>query len=153
MREAIKEAGKAAEKGDWGMGCVVEVDNKIVSRGKNSGFSDKNRLAHAELEALVRAKEILEKNRGKATMYCTYEPCPMCFGAALISKIRRVVVGIDLDSSGGLDLRKYLPPFYRQKKFKMDIKRGVLVKECEGVLLESKPAKEHFAKLPEDLLK
>lgn len=146
MREAIQEAEKTSQRADWGMGAVVVVGGKIVGRGGNSGFSDKNRLAHAEIKALTQARVILEKNRSKATMYCTYEPCPMCFGAALVMKIRKVVVGVDLDKSGGLELRHHLPPFYRQEKFKMDVTRGILEKECKEVCLQSKPGVEHFGK-------
>lgn len=145
MQAAIKEAEIAATKGDWAMGCVIVVGGKVVARNRNQGYSTKNRLAHAELLALGDAKDILDKNRGKATMFCTYEPCPMCFGAMIISKIRRVVVGIDVDQSGCLDLRIHLPKFYKQFKFKLEVTRGVLLKECTEVYLKGIPAKKHIA--------
>lgn len=151
MFQAIKQAEKSVKTGDWGMGCVIVADNKIIGRGRNTGFSSKNRLAHAEVMALTQARLKLEKYRSKATMYCTYEPCPMCFGAALVMKIRRVVVGVDLDHSGALNLRKHLPSFYQQAKFKLDIKRGVLADECKAACLRSEPGKEHFSKLDKDL--
>ena len=148
MREAIKEANKTSKRGNWGIGVVVVIDNKVVGRGGNSKFSDKNRMSHAEIKALTQAKDILEKNRSKATMYCTYEPCPMCFGAALVMKIKKVVVGVDLNKSGSLELRHHLPLFYRQSKFKMKVTRGILAKECKEACLQSKPGIKHFSKLP-----
>jgi len=151
MLQAIKQAEKSVKSDDWGMGCVIVHNNKIISRGYNTGFSDKNRLAHAELKALIKARRKLEKLRGKATLYSTYSPCPMCFGAILAMKIRRLVIGVDLDKSGGHVLNKHLPPFYKQKKFKLEIKIGVLAKECKEVCMKSIPAQKHFKKLPTNI--
>ncbi len=153
MLQAIKQAEKSVKSGDWGMGCVVVYNNKVISRGHNTGFSDKNRLAHAELKALTKARKKLEELRGKASLYSTYSPCPMCFGAILAMKIKKLVIGVDLDKSGGHVLNKHLPPFYKQKKFKLDIKMGVLAKKCEEVCMKSIPAQKHFRKLPKKLNK
>ncbi|HCM37817.1 MAG: CMP/dCMP deaminase zinc-binding protein [Candidatus Gottesmanbacteria bacterium GW2011_GWB1_43_11] len=144
MREAIKEAEKAIKTGDWSMGCVIVLNNKIIGRGHNSGYSTKNRLAHAELLALEQAKDVLEKNRHQAVLYTTYDPCPMCVGAILVMKIKRVVTGINPDHSGGLDLLSHLPKFYQQPKFRIEVIRGVLVKECQEVYLKGAPTKKHI---------
>lgn len=144
MEEAIKEAEKAVGIGDWSMGCVIVVKNKIVARAHNIGYSTKNRLAHAELLALEQAKDILEENRHQATLYTTYDPCPMCVGAMLVMKIRRVVTGINPDHSGALDLLMHLPSFYRQPKFHIEVTKGVLTKECLKVYLKCNPAKKHI---------
>jgi hypothetical protein len=63
----------------------------------------------------------------------------------IVSKIRRIVVGIDLDQSGSLDLRLHLPKFYQQENFKLDVTRGILSKECAEVYLKGKPAQKHIA--------
>lgn len=143
MQAAVAEAEIAAEEGNWPMGCVIVVDNQIVARAHNTGYTDKNRLAHAEIKALTQVKDLLEKKRGQATLYTTYEPCPMCFGAIVLNKIRRVVTGIDLDQSGCLSLQDHLPPFFAQEKFHFDITRGVLAEACRAVYLKGKMIKKH----------
>lgn len=143
MTEAIKEAAQAAAEGNWPMGCVLVLDGKIVARAHNTGYTDKNRMAHAETKALVAAKDILEANRGKVTLYTTYEPCPMCFGAVVLNKIARVVTGVDLDQSGCLSLQDHLPPFFAQSKFHFEITRGVLADECKAVYLKGRMVEKH----------
>lgn len=138
MREAIKEAALAIDEGNFPIGCVIVLDGKIIARAHNTGYTDHNRLAHAEIKALTIAKDILEQNRGRATLYETFEACPMCFGAILLSKIGRVVSGINLDQSGSLHLQDHLPPFFAQPKFHFEITRGVLEDECKAVFMKGK---------------
>lgn len=147
MYEAIKEAELAASEGNWPMGCVIVVNDKIVARAHNTGYTDKNRLAHAEIKALVQAKDILENHKRVATLYSTYEPCPMCFGAIVMMKIGRVVTGVDLDKSGSLNLKEHLPEFFQQAKFSFEITRGVLGEQCEKVYNSGKIGKKHLTKL------
>lgn len=144
MREAIVEAEKALVTSDWPMGCVVVLNGKIIGRGHNVGYSTKNRLAHAEILALEQAKDILEVNRHQATLYSTYEPCPMCVGAMLVMKIKRIVTGINPDHSGGLELLKNLPPFYQQEKFSIEMVKGFLAKECRELYLKGGPSRKHI---------
>lgn len=143
MREAIKEAETAASEGNWPMGCVVVLDDKVIARAHNTGYTDGNRMAHAEIKALTEAKDILEANRGKAVLYTTYEPCPMCFGAIVINKLKRVVTGVDLDQSGCLGLQDCLPPFFAQSKFRFEIARGVLAEECKAVYMKGQMIEKH----------
>lgn len=145
MIEAVKEAEIAAAEGNWPMGCVLVLDNEIIARAHNTGYTDANRMAHAELKALTEAQRLLEANRGKVILYTTYEPCPMCFGAIVINKIKRVVTGIDLDQSGSLRLQDYLPPFFAQRKFHFEITRGVLADECTAVYYKGRMIKKHLA--------
>jgi len=144
MQEAIKEAEIAATEGNWAMGCIIVLNGKIIGRGHNEGYTRNNRLAHAETIALERAKDELEKHRHEAILYTTYDPCPMCLGACLVYKIKRIVTGVDLDESGATGLLKHLPKFYQQKKFHIDVTRGVLAKECKEVYLKGKPAEKHI---------
>jgi tRNA(adenine34) deaminase len=144
MREAIREAEIAAREGNWAMGAVVELNGKIIGRGHNEGYTRKNRLEHAEILALENAREVLELHRHEATIYTTYEPCPMCIGALLVYKIKRLVTGIDLDESGGTKLLNYLPPFYQQEKFKISVTRGILEDECKKVYFKGIPAQKHI---------
>lgn len=143
MSEAIKEAEQAVSEVNWAMGCILALDGKIIARAHNTGYTDKNRLAHAEIKALTEAQSILEANREKVTLYTTYEPCPMCFGAIVINKIKRVVTGFDLDQSGCLTLQDHLPPFFSQAKFHFEITRGVLADECKAVYLKGQMIEKH----------
>lgn len=143
MSEAINEAKIAAAEGNWPMGCVIVIGDRIVARAHNTGYTDHNRLSHAELKALDLAQAELEQHRGEAAIYTTYEPCPMCFGAIVISKIKRVVSGVDLDSSGCLDMQAALPAFFQQPKFKFEVTRGVLADECKQVYLSGQPVIKH----------
>lgn len=143
MSEAIKEADSAVAEGNWPMGCVLVLGGDIIARAHNTGYTDKNRMAHAEIKALTEAQGILETNRGKVELYTTYEPCPMCFGAIVINKIKRVITGIDLDNSGCLSLQNHLPPFFAQTKFHFEITRGVLSEECKAVYFKGKMIEKH----------
>ncbi len=147
MLQALKEAELAGSEGNWPMGCVVVVNDQIISRAHNTGYADKNRLAHAELKALIAAKDILEQHKQAATLYTTYEPCPMCFGAIVMMKIARVVTGVDLDHSGCLDLQASLPLFFQQPKFTFEITRGVLADECKKVYEQGSIGAQHLVKL------
>lgn len=147
MRLALKEAALALEEGNWPIGCVLVLKNTIIAQAHNTGYSEKNRLAHAEIKALTLAKDTLENHRGEATLYTTYEPCPMCFGALVLSKVKRVVTGADLDESGSLSLQQHLPGFWQQPKFTFEVTRGVLKNECRDIFLKGKMIKKHFRKL------
>jgi tRNA(adenine34) deaminase len=144
MSQALEEARTAGNESNWAIGCVIVIDGEVVAREHNTGYTDGNRLAHAELKALVEARELLEQNKGKATLYTTYEPCPMCFGAIIMMKIGRVVTGIDLDNSGCLGMKEALPPFFQQEKFQFEVTRGVLAEECERVYKQSQVGKKHL---------
>jgi tRNA(adenine34) deaminase len=143
MRVAIKEAEIAAREGNWAMGCVIVINGKIVGRGHNEGYTQKNRLIHAETQALAQAKDELEIHRHEAILYTTYDPCPMCLGAMLVMKIKRLVTGVDLDNSGATGILDHLPPFYQQEKFHIEVTYGVLAKECTQVYFKGKPSQKH----------
>jgi len=142
MREAIKEARLALEKGNWPIGCVIELDGKIISRSHNHVYSDKNRFGHAEMLALQAANDILTEHPKEATLYTTYEPCPMCFGACILGKVKRVVCGIDLDQSGAMYFKEHLPVLFKQDKFHVEFEQGVLADECAEVFMKGEPTKK-----------
>ena len=79
---------------------------------------------------------ILEKYKGELVLYTTYEPCPMCFGAAILMKLKRVVTGANIDKSGCLHFIDSLPEFWDKDKFKFEVTREVLAKECAEVFLK-----------------
>ena len=101
MREALALAGQAAALGEVPVGAVVVWDGEIVGRGYNRRETEKNALAHAELEAIDEACRKLGGWRlWKATLYVTLEPCPMCAGAIVNARIARVVFGAADPKSG-----------------------------------------------------
>ena len=138
MREAIKEAELAHQEGNWPIGSVIVIENKIVARGHNQIYSLQDRLAHAETNALRQIPKKLFEPRKVATLYTTYEPCPMCFGAIMLSRVKTLVYGTCIDDSGYAQYRSHLPPEFRKEKFEVEVIPGVLEKECRDVFVKNK---------------
>lgn len=137
MSEALKEAEIALQEGNIPIGCVIVRNNKIISRDHNQIYTLKDRLAHAELLALKEVQGELYENKRQATIYTTYEPCPMCLGAIVLSRIKRVVYGIDLDNSGAINLLENFPLLFRRDKWKPELSGGVLADKCKEVFMKS----------------
>ena len=142
MWEALREAKVALKEGNWPIGCVIVLDDKIIASAHNQVYSLEDRLAHAEILALKKVQALLKKNTKKVTLYTTYEPCPMCFGASILSRITKVVSGIDLDQSGAMYFREHLPLLFKQDKFSVEFKTGVLADECYNVFAAGEPTKK-----------
>lgn len=134
MKEAIKQAKKAALVGDVPIGCVIVYENKIIARGYNKRNAKKTTLAHAELLAIEKASKVLGDWRLEdCTMYITLEPCQMCAGAIVQARIPRVVVGAMNKKAGcaGSVLNLFqIPAFNHQVEFV----NGVLEEECANML-------------------
>lgn len=94
MREAIRQAKKAYKLDETPIGCVIVHEGKIIGRGYNRRNTDKSPLAHAEISAIKKAsKKLGDWRLEECTLYVTLEPCQMCSGAIIQSRIPRVVVG------------------------------------------------------------
>ena len=94
LKEAVKQAKKAMAIGDVPIGCVIVFEDKIIARGYNRRNKDKSTLSHAEIIAMKKAcKKIGDWRLEDCTMYITLEPCPMCAGAIVQSRIKKVVLG------------------------------------------------------------
>lgn len=101
MRAALELAEQAAEEGEVPVGAVCVLGDTVVSTGRNRREKDKNALAHAELEAIDGACRALGGWRlWQCELYVTLEPCPMCAGAIINSRIRRVVYGAEDPKAG-----------------------------------------------------
>ena len=93
MREAIRQAKKAAALGEVPIGCVIEHQGKIIGRGYNRRTTDHSTLAHAEIIAIKKAcRSMGDWRLENCTMYVTLEPCPMCAGAIVQARIPKVVM-------------------------------------------------------------
>ena len=94
MKAALKLAQKSAEEGEVPVGCVIVCDGKIVGRGRNRRETKKTALSHAEIEAIGKAcKKLGGWRLWQCELFVTLEPCPMCSGAIINSRIKRVVYG------------------------------------------------------------
>ena len=134
MKMAMKQAMKAYALGEVPIGCVIVYENKVIGRGYNRRNTDKNTLSHAELNAIRKASKKLGDWRLEGcTMYVTLEPCQMCAGALVQSRIDEVVIGSMNPKAGCagsvLNLLQ-VDNFNHQVK----ITRGVLEEECSMML-------------------
>jgi len=136
MKEAIRQAKKAAALKEVPIGCVIVHDGKIIARGYNRRTVDKNVLAHAEIIAMRKACRIIGDWRLEdCTMYVTLEPCQMCSGALVQSRIDEVVIGCmnaKAGCAGSVMNLLQVDGFNHQVK----IIQGVLEEECSSMLSE-----------------
>ncbi|MCQ5366038.1 tRNA adenosine(34) deaminase TadA [Anoxybacillus salavatliensis] len=136
MHLAIEEAKKAENIGEVPIGAVVVYNDEVIARAHNLRERDQRSIAHAELLAIDEACRKLGTWRlEEATLYVTLEPCAMCAGAIVLSRIKRVVFGAS-DPKGGCagTLMNLLqePRFNHQA----EVVSGVLAEQCGGMLSE-----------------
>lgn len=134
MQEALKEAGKAFDKGEVPVGAVVVRDGKIIARGHNLRERLGDPTAHAEMLALREAAFRVGGWRlNDCTLYVTMEPCPMCAGAAIQARVRRLVYGTPDPKAGAagscLDLLNMSCFNHR-----VELAGGVRADRCAGIL-------------------
>ncbi|MDF2903769.1 MAG: tRNA specific adenosine deaminase [Bacillus sp. (in: firmicutes)] len=134
MYEAIKEARKAEELGEVPIGALIVLEGEVVARAYNLRETNQNALAHAELLAIDQACQKLGTWRlENATLYVTLEPCPMCAGAVILSRIARVVYGAK-DPKGGCAGTFMNLPEDERFNHRSEVIPGVLEKECGELL-------------------
>ena len=134
MKEAIRQAKKARALEEVPIGCVIVCDGKIIARGYNRRNTDKNTLSHAELNAIRKASKKLGDWRLEGcTMYVTLEPCQMCAGALVQSRIDRVVIGSMYPIGGCAGWVLNLVDM-DGINHKVEVIRGVLQEECSSML-------------------
>ena len=134
MREALELARACVPDGDIPVGCVVAApDGQIIGRGRNRREADRRATAHAEIEAIEHACAAVGSWRlSGCTLYVTLEPCPMCAGAIINSRIATVYFGAREAKSGccGSVLNLFCEPFNHHPR----IYGGLLEGECRGLL-------------------
>ena len=134
MKEAIRQAKKARALEEVPIGCVIVCDGQIIARGYNRRNTDKNTLSHAELNAIKKAsKKCGDWRLEDCTMYVTLEPCQMCAGAIVQSRMKKVVIAAMNPKAGCagsvLNLLQ-MAEFNHQ----VEIERGLLEDECSTML-------------------
>ena len=134
MREAIRQAKKAYKLDETPIGCVIVHDGKIIGRGYNRRNTDKSPLAHAEISAIRKAsKKLGDWRLEECTLYVTLEPCQMCAGAIIQSRVTRVVVGCMNPKAGcaGSVLNMLNVKAFNHQA---ELTTGVLEEECSALM-------------------
>lgn len=136
MKAALKEAKKAYDLGEVPIGCVIVQQGKIIARGYNRRNTDKTVLSHAEISAIRKAcKKLGDFRLEDCILYVTLEPCQMCAGAIVQSRIPKVVFGCKNNKAGsaGSIINILDTPGFNHK---VEIESGLLEEECSGILTD-----------------
>ena len=134
MEEALRAAQRALDAGEVPVGAVVVRDHKVVARGWNRTIADSDPTAHAEIVALRQAGAALGNYRlSECELFVTIEPCAMCAGALIHSRIKRLVYGADDPKAGAVhSVLEVLN--HPRLNHQMEIREGVLAGRCSEVL-------------------
>lgn len=133
MLEALEEARKAMDEDEVPVGAVVVIDEQIVARAHNQMEQNNDATAHAEILALQIASAKYGRRLNQATIFTTLEPCPMCAGAIILARIKKLVYGADDPKAGaaGSVINLFQPGLFNHN---VEVKGGLLEKEC-GILI------------------
>jgi len=130
MGFALDQAKKAFDRGEFPVGCVIVQEKKVIASGARRGTTCDSTFLSEIDHAEIRALKQLEKNKvefypEKSTLFCTMEPCLMCFGAIILSNIKKIVYAFEDPMGGGTACNlKKLPLLYRQSS--IEVVSGVL---------------------------
>ena len=134
MKAAIREAKKAYALEEVPIGCVIVQNDKIIARGYNRRNTDKNTLAHAEMSAIKKAsKKTGDWRLEDCTMYVTLEPCQMCAGAIVQSRLGKVVIG-SMNPKAGCAGSVINLLQMKQFNHQVQMETGILEEECSTML-------------------
>lgn len=133
MFEALNQAEKSREEAEVPIGAIITYEGEIVSTGRNRREKLKNALLHAEIDAIYKACKKLDRWRlTGCTLYVTLEPCAMCAGAIINSRISRVVYGASDPKAGSCS--SVIDLFSLPYNHIPEVKSGVLKDECSKIL-------------------
>ena len=134
MKEALKEAKKAYIKGEVPVGAIIVKDGKIISKGHNLKETKKDTIKHAEIIAIEKASKKLESWRLiDCDMYVTLEPCPMCAGAIIQSRIKNLYYGASDEKTGAVGSVLNLMEDFKFNHI-VNVEKGILKNDCENLL-------------------
>ena len=130
MKEALKEAKKAYKKQEVPVGVIIVKDDKIIVRAYNQKEMKNSPIKHAEIIAIEKACKKLNNWRlNDCEMYVTLEPCPMCTGAIINSRIKKVYIGAVQEKTGACGSKVDLIDEYKSET-RIDVEFGILKGEC-----------------------
>ena len=134
MKEALKEAKKAYKKLEVPVGCVIVKDGKIIARAHNLKETKYDTTKHAEILAIQKASKKLESWRLiDCDMYVTLEPCPMCAGAIIQSRIKNLYYGASDEKTGAVGSVLNLMEDFKFNHI-VNVEKGILKNDCENLL-------------------
>ncbi|MEJ7603829.1 MAG: tRNA adenosine(34) deaminase TadA [Kofleriaceae bacterium] len=133
MDVALEEARAAAAAGDVPVGALVVRDDEVLGRGRNRREIDRDPTGHAEIVALREAASTLGMWRVEATLYVTQEPCPMCAGAIVNARVRRLVFGCANPKAGAV-VSLYQIPTDPRLNHRVEVAGGVRSEQCAAEL-------------------
>ena len=135
MRKALGQAEKSLNRGEVPVGAVVVSADEILSQAHNESIARNDPTAHAEIVAI---RQACQKRRNyrllDCDLYVTLEPCPMCLGAMVQARIRRLVFGALDPKSGAVESVMLFP--FDQTNHRVEVKGGILAQECGKMLKE-----------------
>lgn len=134
MKQALREAQKAYDKGEAPVGAVVVKDGRIIARGYNLREKNNDPTAHAEIIAIKKAAKKLGGWRlSGCDMYVTLEPCPMCAGAIIQARIERLFYGADDPKAGASGS---VIDVFAENRFnhRVEVESGIMDEECSQIL-------------------
>ncbi|MCT2160448.1 tRNA adenosine(34) deaminase TadA [Granulicatella adiacens] len=134
MREALKEAQKAYDQAEVPIGAVVVLNGEIIGRGHNLREKEQDATLHAEIKAIRQANQHLGSWRLEdCELFVTLEPCPMCSGAMILARMKRVVFGAFDPKAGTAGTFMNL---LQDSRFnhQVEVEQGVLEDECKEIL-------------------
>lgn len=133
MKEALKEAKKAYKKEEIPVGAVIIKDGKIIARGHNLKETKVDTIKHAEIIAIQKAQKKLNSWRlENCYMYVTLEPCSMCAGAIINSRIKKVYIGTMDEKTGACG--SVLNLFEYKFNHKVQLETGILKEDCKAII-------------------
>jgi tRNA(adenine34) deaminase len=134
MEEALRAARRALEAGEVPVGAVVVSEGQIVGRGWNRNISDNDATAHAEIIALREAGATVGNHRlSECDLFATIEPCPMCAGAVVHARIKRLIYGADDPKAGAVHSVMQLLN-HKQLNHQPEVRSGVLAGRCAELM-------------------
>ena len=134
MEEALRCAQRALEMEEVPVGAIVVFEGRTVGRGWNRNITDSDPTAHAEIVALREAGATIGNHRlGECELFVTIEPCPMCAGAMVHARIKRLVYGSD-DPKAGAVSSVIQVVNHPQLNHKLEVRSGVLAGRSAGLL-------------------
>ena len=134
MKEALKEAKKAYKKLEVPVGVVIVKDDKIIAKAYNQKEEKNSPIKHAEIIAIEKACKKLNNWRlNDCEMYVTLEPCPMCAGAIVNSRIKKVYIGAPQQKTGACGSKVNIIEDYKTET-KVDVEFGIMQEECLNIM-------------------
>lgn len=134
MDEALRLAERAAGEGEVPVGAVIVKDGRVIARAHNQVETLRDATAHAEMIAITQAAEALENWRLEgAELYVTLEPCAMCAGALVLSRVARIVYGAD-DPIAGACGSTFNIVSEKKLNHRIPVVKGVRAERCGGLL-------------------